>query len=677
MSDFTLHDTTVSLDDAAGRLTLRRGGQSIAGAEARVHLEVGREERTLSLLAGATAALETTGTGGELDGGRTLVLSTEQPIVRTQWRLTERPGEPALELSVRVELAQPRDDVRIAGVEPLRFALADTWLGGGADVRLWVNTYDVWGQPGSRPVRGPVDTDDSPRDRSHWFAGLYDGADRPALTVAHRLPCRWVNALLQGEGEQFALTARAEVPLRLGQPWVSDLAWLDLAEPVRAALVRLAARQPRRREAHESAHHWGWNSWDYFKQAVTAEDILEAVDFICSTPWLRERIRYIIVDDGWQSGCGLWEPDTHKFPEGMDGLARRIREAGFVPGMWAAPFFVDRHSPLLQEHPDWAVQYKGEMFSPYKIIGCDPPWGDRGYLDPTHPGVQQHVHALYRRFRAWGFGYFKTDFLSNPFKPLIEQEGKLFVPEPQKHLRLHDPDAGLLAGHRACMQAIRAAIGEESFWLGCGTLIPTGAGLVDASRIGSDISPFYSTLLNCVRSVAWNFHWHGGLWLNDPDFAVFRGPQTARPGTLDSPAEGSRPYKRHDHGSGPPFSEADARAWASMLILSGGLVVLSDRLPALNEAGLAIVRTLVEHGGGSAAEPLDIDRPLPRVYLKRAGGRGYLGLFNWSDEEPATFRPATWVGPQALRDLWSGEGLAVDGTLTLEPHGLRVLISDL
>lgn len=82
---------------------------------------------------------------------------------------------------------------------------------------------------------------------------------------------------------------------------------------------------------------FGWCSWNAFYQNVTAEGIYRKLDEF------REKkipVRWIIIDDGWSlvRDNMLWgfEADPVKFPEGLEGCIRRIREEYGIPdvGVW-------------------------------------------------------------------------------------------------------------------------------------------------------------------------------------------------------------------------------------------------------------------------------------------------------------------------------------------------------
>ena len=69
-----------------------------------------------------------------------------------------------------------------------------------------------------------------------------------------------------------------------------------------------------------------------------------------------------VLDDGWfgvrnndLSGLGDYNVNTKKLPDGMEGLARRIRAKGLQFGLWFEPESVNPDSDLYRAHPDWAL----------------------------------------------------------------------------------------------------------------------------------------------------------------------------------------------------------------------------------------------------------------------------------------------------------------------------------
>jgi uncharacterized metal-binding protein len=51
---------------------------------------------------------------------------------------------------------------------------------------------------------------------------------------------------------------------------------------------------------------------------------------------------------------------------------------------------------------------------------------------------------------------------------------------------------------RDFMIGLRQAVGEDSYWLACNSVIEACAGLSDASRVGNDIAVSFNTVLTLV-----------------------------------------------------------------------------------------------------------------------------------------------------------------------------------
>jgi len=331
-------------------------------------------------------------------------------------------------------------------------------------------------------------------------------------------------------------------------------------------------------------------------------------------------------------------------------MGMSFRGKGVNPS-YTPPFLANRHSAIGQAHPEYFVQKNGAPYSPWADKNCDPPWGDRLYLDPTHPAVQEHIAALYRKLYDWGFRYFKTDFLSNPIMNGYANHS----PDRDGTLAFHQRGQGLIRSHRRCMQQIRASIGDESFWLGCGSIWATGAGLMDASRTGSDIQASWQTTRDCALSVQWAGALHGQIWLNDPDFLIVRGPETSN--ALMAAGDGADTFVMASHGNAPDFTANEAQVWATCVAMSGGHVVLSDSICALNERGLAIIQTILPLSGGPAAEPIDVNQQRPGILLKQNADSPTLACINWSDDRKVAVGQA-WLAhlpDRSWHDAWTGQ----------------------
>ncbi|MEB3197050.1 MAG: glycoside hydrolase family 36 protein [Candidatus Sericytochromatia bacterium] len=274
---------------------------------------------------------------------------------------------------------------------------------------------------------------------------------------------------------------------------------------------------------------------------------------------LRERapqLELILVDDGWQADIGDWDAWNHGFPSGMAALANRIRQHGFTPGLWLAPFLTSESSDTFRRHPEWIL--RDPAGSP--TLACHN-WGQRCYaLDLSRPEVRAHLTATLRTIvRSWGFEFLKLDFLyagALPGQPWKTNESSV-------------------TRYRKGLESLRTAV-PEAYMLGCGAPLLPSVGLVDAMRIGPDIAPHWEdpeptgsapAMENAMRSTLARLWCHPHWWTNDPD-CLLLNPQ------------------------GSNLSQAARESWTRVVALSGGLQLFSDDVSALSEAAFQSLNEL-------------------------------------------------------------------------------------
>lgn len=77
-------------------------------------------------------------------------------------------------------------------------------------------------------------------------------------------------------------------------------------------------------------------------------------------------IELMVLDDGWfgkrdSDNCSLgdWVADRRKLPNGIEGLANRIKDLNMQFGLWFEPEMISEDSELYRTHPDWCIHIKG------------------------------------------------------------------------------------------------------------------------------------------------------------------------------------------------------------------------------------------------------------------------------------------------------------------------------
>lgn len=398
-------------------------------------------------------------------------------------------------------------------------------------------------------------------------------------------------------------------PLELIERYADDVA------------ARMGARVPDRVPT-------GWCSWYYFYDRVSEADILANLEAM-----VRERhpAEVVQIDDGYQAHTGDWLTPNAKFPSGMAALAARIREAGYRPGLWLAPFVLNENSAVLRDHPEMVLRTPdGETVFVQTWLGrC-------AVLDCTHPEAEAWLRNVIRTVvREWGYTYLKLDACS-------------YAARPASAVRYHRPGTTALANLRRGLEIIREEAGGDTFLLGCTCHFGPAIGLVDAMRVGPDVKETWAagpnpSVRHAMRLTLQRNWMHRRWWVNDPDCLIVRDTDTE-------------------------LTEAEVRFLATGIALSGGMVVASDDLPKLPPARREMALALFPPAGAAARPVEPGDGPVPRAWRADLGdGRALVGVLNWSDAP-------LWVPwTELLRpgevgfDVWNRRPLPM-GDVYLRPH---------
>lgn len=119
-------------------------------------------------------------------------------------------------------------------------------------------------------------------------------------------------------------------------------------------------------------------------------------------------IELMVLDDGWfgkrnsdTDSLGDWIPNTEKLPNGVKGLAQRIKALGMKFGLWIEPEMVSPDSDLNRAHPDWCLH----------IAGREPTLGrNQLVLDLTRRDVIDYIKSVFDRLLKDGdISYVKWD----------------------------------------------------------------------------------------------------------------------------------------------------------------------------------------------------------------------------------------------------------------------------
>jgi len=472
----------------------------------------------------------------------------------------------------------------------------------------------------------------SPNDRAD---SLFDRDRDRALTVvgARLVPDDSGFRLQPPEGGGGAITARVTERLFREQLGVPTYQPMD-------AIKRYHPRPPS-----------GWLSWYVYYQNVRAEDVLAQAD------WVRAHLapfgaQYIVIDDGWQ-GTGEagrvnrdWEGVTPRFAHSTRSVVEAIHARGLKAGLWLVPQgqsdaeFVQANVDAFLWRPDGhsvlePAPGQGDNFVGEYLVDASGAAG-RGYLD----------RLAWRLVGAWGYDYLKIDG-----QPIVQDE------YTRDQAQFDDPKTSPQDAYRAGLRALRNVMGPERFLAGCWGTPLWGVGIMDGARTGGDVGVDENGLQTSLDATRNGYFLHNIVWYSDPDVVNVRSS----------------------------LSLAEARTWATMLGLTGQLLLAGDDLTALPEERVELLRRIFP---AQDITPVELYRwpGAPRVWDLKVGTNAepfdVVGLFNWGGG-PATVTVP--LGDLGLRtegarylayDFWERRylGPVLDGKLqaALPAHGCAV-----
>jgi alpha-galactosidase len=398
------------------------------------------------------------------------------------------------------------------------------------------------------------------------------------------------------------------LPLRAGEAWELEelvvLSGKNRDNLLRLLTERICECHPRLPRPERPT---GWCSWYCYGPEITPELIR---DNLTALRVHAPEIRYVQIDDGYQSWMGDWLATSPRFPEGVQALLREIRALGFEPAIWVAPFIASPESELFGAHPDWFVQDEngGALRSDMVTFGG---WRQRPWymLDGTHPQAQKHLEMLFRTMHEeWGCTYFKLDanmWGAMPFG------------------RRHDPDATAVEAYRRGMAAVRRGAGR-AFLLGCNHPIWPSFGEIHGSRNSMDIDRKWAMVKRVARENLLRNWQNDRLWWNDPDCLL-----------LDT----------------PDLSADEKSFHRAATYASGGMLLSGDAVTKYTEADWQYIRAMAGDPGTAAEFE---DDQLTQGWIRHED-TAMIVLLNWTDYPQSRVIPL----PRRVRivDQWDGSDL--------------------
>ncbi|MFW9931338.1 MAG: alpha-galactosidase, partial [Candidatus Thorarchaeota archaeon] len=389
----------------------------------------------------------------------------------------------------------------------------------------------------------------------------------------------------------------------------------------------------------------GWCSWYFYYTMPDEGEIIENTDFLANR--FGKEIEWIQIDDGYQMKVGDWDENS-RFGSGLAALVKKIKEKGYRAGVWTAPFVASEHSEIFKDKRDWFVRDHDN--NPI-VVGENPLWlGNYHALDLTNPKVLKHIKGIFTKLKQDGFEYFKIDFLYHA--ALLGQR--------------HDSKITRAQAIRRGLEVIREAVGDDMI-LGCGAPLGPCIGMVNMMRIGTDIATHWrydwgGGVYECSVNTMTRAVMHDRLWVNDPDCVLVRQDDNE-------------------------LTEEEVKLWLNVVALSGGAILLSDRMMEVSEERLAFIDKVLPPYRKTARAIDAFEKENPSIFaltLENPSGKWVvLGLINLNETPIDISVLLETIGldpsvPHHVFDFWNQEyhGLSEEqiAIFGLKPHTSKLLV---
>jgi len=413
-----------------------------------------------------------------------------------------------------------------------------------------------------------------------------------------------------GEGKQLkpGQTIQYEqIVLKRSADWLSLLDQFGAAIALENGISKL-----------KPADYKGWATWDYYGRVFTDKDVYKNMDALNK---LAPEANMVQIDGGWWIERGDYQTVRSNLPGGIKAIVSRIKSEGKTPGLHFDGFRGDAASEICKAHPEYFLHDQdGKMIvevkeMPDKVMKYT-------YFDYSHPGARAHIAECIRNMKEnWGVTYFKVDFMRYGLENDIKLKKKHV-----KSIKAHDPTITGVERFRLGMQAMREAMGPDSYFLGCSAVFGPCIGFVDGMRTGGDIHPRYDAFPERSLANLGNFYLSGKVFNGDSDYVVFRE-------AIDEDESVSKEDVKH----GGSMTLNEAQMWADFNKIYGVTRLSSDNLMTLRPERQALVKEVFQYPAMDETVPLDLWKHGKNkgdgfeLALARKGNEVYLGVFNWGD----------------------------------------------
>lgn len=231
---------------------------------------------------------------------------------------------------------------------------------------------------------------------------------------------------------------------------------------------------------------YGSNNWYYAYGKSSFEEIMTDADIIAELAGQNENKPFMVIDDGWSvnSCAGPWRPNE-KYGD-MKKVVDCFKAKGLKAGVWFRPLH-DIEAEYM--HPEWRLK-KADHYGighPHWLKIADGEY--LGYLDPSHPEVQDYLRGIIRQIKEWGFELIKHDFSTWDMFDFFGDylNGKIAITKGWSFYDKSKTSAEIVLDF---YRLIREEAGDMVI-IGCNTVSHLSAGVFELYRSGDDTSGYH------------------------------------------------------------------------------------------------------------------------------------------------------------------------------------------
>ncbi len=361
----------------------------------------------------------------------------------------------------------------------------------------------------------------------------------------------------------------------------------------------------------------GWIGWSWIDGFKT--ELPESVTRRNSEA-IRKRLAGFDIEYLWISITNLknglpgnWlSPNDTFFPAGLENTVAELKNLGFKPGFWVAPFYMcegaeafDKNRGNLQKDGNrepiprhgwlWAANAKDDNLPK---LHC---------LDPSHPDTEKYIRKVFSEYRKMGIRYFMIDFLNSG------RARDDVVPHQSSYVKPWE-------AYRKCMEAIRETTGPDTHLLTAVGSTLAHIGTVSASRIGLDYGE--------GRLLMPRFPSYPANYIINGSYGSSGSPNRNAINNLACWFFAHRTFFMCDSNMlsvDKPIPRNEAEISATLFGISGGPMMMGDDIDMICEERLALIKKCLPRGKSA---------PFPATLFSNVDSNDHSQIFVVTVEKP-------------------------------------------